>query len=178
MPLFLCPVCISCLNLLHSLYRATVFFNNNIMHFLFFNLNNVSYLHILYSLLYVDVIPLSSLPLDYSLSLLLTILCLHLLYLILYIITPLYHNITFLFSLLPKYYASTFFKFSNVSCLHILYPIFYAILSSYLLHPAHHASIFSTQCYCLALCLDCCMEILVSSILLVYNGNRFLRFLY
>ncbi len=31
---------------------------------------------------------------------------------------------------------------------------------------------------CLALCLDCCMEILVSSIPLVYNGNRFLRFLY
>ncbi len=31
---------------------------------------------------------------------------------------------------------------------------------------------------CLSLCLDCCMEILVSSIPLVYNGNRFLRFLY
>ncbi len=31
---------------------------------------------------------------------------------------------------------------------------------------------------CLALCLDCCMEILVSSIPLVYDGNRFLRFLY
>jgi hypothetical protein len=32
--------------------------------------------------------------------------------------------------------------------------------------------------FCLALCLDCCMEILVSSIPLVYDGNRFLRFLY
>jgi hypothetical protein len=31
---------------------------------------------------------------------------------------------------------------------------------------------------CLALCLDCYVEILVSSIPLVYNGNRFLRFLY
>ncbi len=35
-----------------------------------------------------------------------------------------------------------------------------------------------TCSYCLALCLDCCMEIMVSSIPLVYNGNRFLRFLY
>ncbi len=34
------------------------------------------------------------------------------------------------------------------------------------------------QSQCLALCLDCCMEILVSSIPLVYNGYRFLRFLY
>jgi hypothetical protein len=36
----------------------------------------------------------------------------------------------------------------------------------------------SAQEACLALCLDCCMEILVSSIPLVYDGNRFLRFLY
>jgi hypothetical protein len=36
----------------------------------------------------------------------------------------------------------------------------------------------SPVCFCLALCFDCCMEILVSSIPLVYDGNRFLRFLY
>ncbi len=38
--------------------------------------------------------------------------------------------------------------------------------------------IWKFQNPCLALCLDYCMEILVSSIPLVYNGNRFLRFLY